>query len=48
MIFFDIDGTLYDHKHAEYLGAIAFYREHLPQLLWNDRHLDQPYKRHTA
>lgn len=28
MIFFDIDGTLLDHKTSEYLGAKAFYKEY--------------------
>lgn len=28
MIFFDIDGTLLDHKHSEYLGVNALYKEY--------------------
>jgi putative hydrolase of the HAD superfamily len=28
MIFFDIDGTLLDHKISELLGVEAFYEEH--------------------
>lgn len=26
MIFFDLDGTLLDHKSAEYAGVMAFYK----------------------
>lgn len=32
MIFFDLDGTLLDHKYSEYLGGKAFrqkYKGHL-------------------
>ncbi len=29
MIFFDLDGTLLDHKQSEYLGVKAFYKENL-------------------
>ena len=32
MIFFDIDGTLLDHKLSEYLGVAAFYKENKEQL----------------
>lgn len=28
MIFFDIDGTLIDHKRAEYLGVLGFYSKY--------------------
>lgn len=34
MVFFDIDGTLLDHKNAEFTGVKLFYQNYRNFLVW--------------
>jgi putative hydrolase of the HAD superfamily len=41
MLFFDIDGTLLDHKRAEYLGVMSFYEEFRDEFKIGEDHFYQ-------